>query len=116
MDLGEGSYAYGVSKFAVTGLMKNLAIDFAPNGIRVNCVAPGMADTDLPYFQNGMERTSEARTELERRERALSVLPRGIQDPAEIGRMVALAAGPMVEATTGATFDSDGGWTARTPG
>ncbi len=38
---------YITSKTALNGLIKSLAVEFAPKGIRLNLVSPGMVDTDL---------------------------------------------------------------------
>jgi NAD(P)-dependent dehydrogenase (short-subunit alcohol dehydrogenase family) len=45
--VGGGNSLYSASKGAVNGLMKNMALDLAPKGIRVNSVNPGMVDTHI---------------------------------------------------------------------
>jgi NAD(P)-dependent dehydrogenase (short-subunit alcohol dehydrogenase family) len=45
----ERMVAYNVSKAAVAGLARSLAVDLAPYGIRVNAVAPGWVDTRLNW-------------------------------------------------------------------
>lgn len=46
-----GSTIYAASKSALTGFMKGAALEFAPRAIRVNCINPGMIETDI--FKDG---------------------------------------------------------------
>ena len=42
-----GGSVYSASKAAVYGMAKGMAIDLANKGIRVNCISPGMVETDI---------------------------------------------------------------------
>ncbi|MFE4667507.1 SDR family NAD(P)-dependent oxidoreductase [Streptomyces sp. NPDC056716] len=43
--------AYATAKTAVMSLTRSLALEYAPHGVRVNCVAPGMVDTPMGVDQ-----------------------------------------------------------------
>jgi NAD(P)-dependent dehydrogenase (short-subunit alcohol dehydrogenase family) len=45
-----GCGAYTASKAAIIGLTRSMALEWAPLGIRVNCVLPGSTDTDMMWF------------------------------------------------------------------
>lgn len=58
---------YGASKAAVIHFTKTLAFEWAPYGIRVNCIAPGFVATPGTASQMGIEPGAVDRTEVNRR-------------------------------------------------
>ena len=102
-----GLTTYSVSKSAVIGLTRAMAVDHGPEGIRVNCVAPGPVYTPMVY---GRGMAPEAR---ERRVRA-SVL--GIEGTGwDIGHAVRFLASDQARYITGQVLVVDGGTTLRGP-
>lgn len=51
----QGNSVYSSSKAALVGMARNMAVDLAPKGIRVNCVLPGTTDTPLIRTSNVTE-------------------------------------------------------------
>ena len=95
-----GEVAYSASKAAVIGMTKALAKELAPSGIRVNCVAPGVTDTDMNacYDEDAMEVLAE-KTPLGR-----------IADPREIAEAIFFLASDKASFITGQTLTADGGF------
>lgn len=96
---------YCATKHAVEGLTKAMAVELAPNGIRVNAVAPTFVDTPMtrPFFEDETFRADVLRR-----------IPLGrighIQDV--MGAVVFLAS-PASALVTGTSLLVDGGWTAQ---
>lgn len=53
-----GSVSYGTSKTALIGLMRSIAVDFGPQGVRANAVCPGWVVT--PMGDRGMDEIASA--------------------------------------------------------
>ena len=96
---------YSASKGAVLALTRAMAADHLSDGIRVNCVNPGTADT--PWIGRLLERAEDPAAEraaLEARQ------PHGrLVAPEEIAAAVAYLASPTSGSTTGTTLAVDGG-------
>jgi NAD(P)-dependent dehydrogenase (short-subunit alcohol dehydrogenase family) len=101
--------AYCASKGAVVQLARAMAIDHAPEGIRVNAVCPGPTDTPLlePYF------AAAADPDEERRTYETAQLHGRLVDPAEVADAIAYLLSPGAASTLGAALVVDGGYTVR---
>lgn len=95
--------AYCISKAADMQLARNLAHEFGPDGVRVNCIAPGLIKTD---FARALW---EDEASLERRNRTTPL--RRIGEPEEIAGAVVYLAAPASRFMTGQTMVIDGGVT-----
>jgi len=96
--------AYCVSKAADLQLARNLALEYGPHGVRVNCIAPGLIRTD---FARALWENPEARA---RREAATPL--RRIGEPDEIAGAAVFLASRASSFMTGQTIVVDGGATA----
>lgn len=92
--------AYSSTKHAIIGLTRSLAQELAPTHIRVNCVAPGVIDTDM--VQTLGQETLDALAE----ETPLGRLGR----PEDIAAAVAFLASDEASFITGQILCSDGGF------
>ncbi|AUG78704.1 2-hydroxycyclohexanecarboxyl-CoA dehydrogenase [Kitasatospora sp. MMS16-BH015] len=96
---------YSATKGAVQALTLAMAADHVREGIRVNCVAPGSADT--PWIGRSLQDTPDpvaARAALD------AFQPTGrLVTPEEIAHAIAYLAGPYATATVGTTLAVDNG-------
>jgi NAD(P)-dependent dehydrogenase (short-subunit alcohol dehydrogenase family) len=96
---------YSASKGAVSALTRAMAADHLPEGIRVNAVNPGTADT--PWVGRLLDSSADPAAE---REALAARQPHGrLVDPAEIAEAVAYLASPRNSSTTGTSIAVDGG-------
>ena len=97
-----GSGAYSPSKAALTLLAQTLALEWAPDGIRVNVVSPGMTRT-------GMTEKIYIDPEIEKARTKIIPLAR-IGDPMDIANVIEFLVSPLSGYVTGQDICVDGGF------
>lgn len=106
------SVAYVVSKHALLGLTRAVALDFARENIRCNCVMPGAIDTPMLRWAANLDDNPERVLEACRR---LHMLER-LGTSAEVAQMIAFLASDLASFVTGAAVPVDGGLLVPTGG
>lgn len=104
--------AYSASKHGVLGLMKSLALECGPHGIRVNAVLPGRINTEITQQQHKPQPgATAARTD--RDERRLTALRGvGLLPPDSIAQAVLWLASDKSQFVTGIELIVDAGFCA----
>ena len=97
-----GSGAYSPAKAALTMLAQTLALEWAPEGIRVNVVSPGMTHTPM---------TEKMYVDPEIRKRREEIIPLArIGQPVDIANVIEFLVGPLSGYVTGQDICVDGGF------
>lgn len=98
-----GSGAYSPSKAALTMLAQTLALEWAPDGIRVNVVSPGMTHTRMTEKMYADPQIKKARED---------IIPLArIGEPMDIANVIEFLVGPLSAYVTGQDICVDGGFT-----
>jgi NAD(P)-dependent dehydrogenase (short-subunit alcohol dehydrogenase family) len=97
---------YTASKYAVEGLTKAAALQYAKSGIRINAVGPGAIETAM--FENATGRQDEAKTYM------AGLHPMGrVGKPSEVANAVLWLSSDNASFVTGETLMVDGGYIAQ---
>jgi len=100
-----GNPAYGASKTGAMGLTRTLGDAWAPEGIRVNGIAPGMVPTKMTRVTTDHPRRVEA---------VVAQIPLGrLGTPQDIAGVALFLASPLAAYVIGQTIPVDGGLVAR---
>ena len=102
---GPASASYCTSKAGLIMLTRCLATDYGPQGVRANCVCPGVIDTPMA---SGFVDQADDPTEVRREYEALSPLKR-LGTPREIANCILFLASDEASFVTGTTLVADGG-------
>lgn len=99
-----------VMRAGIAALAKQLSIELAPHGVRVNQVLPGATLTDRTKAVIAAKAKANNSSEAEESERSIQQIPLGrMAYPSEIANAVAFLASGASGFTTGATLQVDGG-------
>ena len=101
-----GLTAYAASKGAVASLTRSLAIEWAPRGIRVNALAPGIIPS--PMVEQMFSALSDAQRQAIRDRH-----PLGFGSPEDVAHAAHFLLSPEAKWITGIVLPVDGGYTAQ---
>lgn len=105
-SLPRNAAAYGAAKAALENLTCRLAVELAPDGIRVNALAPGWIETEGIAWSLA-DRAETARTVAQR------VPLNRLGQPEEMAQAGLFLVSDMASYVTGSTLVADGGWLVR---
>jgi len=97
---------YAMSKAALHGITKSLAIELAPRKIRVNCIAPGFVETPMMGSVQSMFNADYT-------EYLQKLHPLGLGKPEDVSNAIAFLLSDASSWITGSVMSVDGGFTAQ---
>jgi len=97
---------YAMSKSALHGVTKSLAVELAPKKIRVNCIAPGFIKTKMLDQVSGAFNDDYSR-------KLNELHPLGLGEAEDVAGGVAYLLSDMAKWVTGSIMNIDGGFTAQ---
>jgi len=97
---GYFSAAYSSSKWALRGLTRSAAMELGPKGIRVNCICPGVVDTEMVRNYPALVETLQGLIALQH-----------MAQPEQLADVMFFLLGPQSAYITGADLAVDGGVT-----
>jgi NAD(P)-dependent dehydrogenase (short-subunit alcohol dehydrogenase family) len=112
MTAQRNSMAYVVSKHALLGLTRSMALDFAADNIRVNCVCPGAIDTPMLRWAASLDENPERVLEACHKTSMFGRMGR----PEEIARVIAFLSSDLASYISGTAIVADGGLLTPTGG
>jgi NAD(P)-dependent dehydrogenase (short-subunit alcohol dehydrogenase family) len=101
---------YSASKAAIVNMSKSMAFDYAPFGIRVNCMCPGMIYT--PAMEDLLKTMNMTRKEAEEKFLGPRCMLKRFGEAHEIAAIILAMASDEASYMTGATIVVDGGYTS----
>jgi NAD(P)-dependent dehydrogenase (short-subunit alcohol dehydrogenase family) len=96
------SFMYASAKSGVNALTKAVAVEFGPQGVRANAIAPGFTFTEFMGEETPISREMSAKAALGR-----------AGTPQELAEVAAFLASDRAAFVTGVVLPVDGGWSAR---
>ncbi len=108
-----GQAAYDAAKAGVIALVRHVAVEYGPRGIRANAVCPGATVTEF-HLKRAADKGMDGAA-LRERMHSYGLLGRA-GEPHEIADVIAFLAGPESSFVTGQALAVDGGLTAKGAG
>lgn len=99
------AHGYAAAKGAIVSLTRAMAVSYAPRGIRVNAVAPGLVRTPMSVRAQGSPEVLAVAARYQ-------PLTGALLEPDDVAAVITFLLSPMASTMTGVVLPADGGWTA----